>query len=457
MDLMRKLPSVDELLRDKSAAELLESYGREYVKKTLTGILDSLREGIKNKKISAERLEKDIEGLFATLESELQAGVQPYLKKVINCTGIIVHTNLGRAPLPENIFERIKELSTGYTNLEFDLGKGNRSSRNYILDGFVEKLFPGYQSVLVNNNAAAVMLVLNTFADGREVIISRGELVEIGGSFRIPDVMEKSGAVLKEVGTTNKTRLSDYEKAVSKNTALIMSVHPSNYKIIGFTGSVTPRELVPVAVKAGLPMFYDMGSGNLFDKEIKCLADEDNLLELVEQKVPIISFSGDKLLGGSQAGVIIALPEYIKKLRSNQLLRALRVDKITYLVFEELLRAYLTGNYGMLPIHKMITARPIDLLERVKKIKSKISNPALSREVRDGFSFVGGGAAPEERIESPLLELEHKKLSPLKMQKKLRDYNPPVITRVENDKLIIDVRTLFAEDEDILLEALNAL
>lgn len=455
---MRLIPAVDQLLREEWTEPLIKTYGRTYLKSTLQRILEELRRKAASGEIEEAGVIKKIEKLPALLKSDLKKGSEPYLKRVINCTGVVIHTNLGRSPLPEAVFKRASSLATRFTNLEFNLEDGKRSSRNFILDSAVKDLFPGYETVVVNNNAAAVMLVLNTFAYNKKVVISRGELIEIGGSFRIPDVMEKSGAILNEVGTTNKTRLMDYEKGINDDAALLMSVHPSNYKIIGFTESVKPWELIDLAEKSGIPLYYDMGSGNLIDDKIDFLAEEPTLSYLVDKGVQIISFSGDKMLGGSQAGIILAKPAYIKQLRQNQLLRALRADKVTYLLLEEIFRMYLVGSYKKeIPVYRMLTAKPIDLLARVKGMRKKISNPNITSEIIEGKSFVGGGAAPERGIDSPLLRIRHSAIEPLALQKKLRDNKPPVIARVEDDHLLLDLRAVFEDEETAIVKAVNSL
>lgn len=455
-NIFRSIPSVDKLLGEQWLAEYLRKYDRDFLKSVINDVLEALRRDISTEDMDETTAQKAIGGIEARFSNLFKEIMEDYLRPVINCTGIVIHTNLGRAPLPEAVIKKAVEEGTRYMNLEFDLAKGERSSRNYILDKHIGRLFPGYKSVVVNNNAAAVMLVLNTFAHRKEVIVSRGELVEIGGSFRVPEVMKKSGAILREVGTTNKTRLSDYEEALGDKTGLLMTVHPSNYKITGFTASVKPGELVPLAREKNIPLFHDMGSGNMFESGETPLTDEPSIKTLTADGIPLISFSGDKLLGGCQAGIIIGKPELIDKLRKNQLLRAIRADKITYIVLSELLKLNMTGEYrNNLPVYKMLIQTKEELRGRVESLRKAIKNPAISMEIIEGDSFAGGGTAPTELIPTVLLALKHEKLSASAFAAKLRSQTPPVITRIENDRVIIDLRTVFPDEEPALSMILN--
>lgn len=455
-NIFRSIPSVDKLLGEPWLTEYLHKYDRDFVKSVVNEVLEGLRQDISAEGIDETAAQKAIGGIEARFRNLFKEIMEDYLKPVINCTGIVIHTNLGRAPLPEAVIRKAVEEGTRYINLEFDIAKGERSSRNYILDKHIGRLFPGYKSVVVNNNAAAVMLVLNTFAHRKEVIVSRGELVEIGGSFRVPEVMKKSGAVLREVGTTNKTHISDYEEAVNDKTGLIMTVHPSNYRITGFTASVNPGELVPLAREKNIPLFHDMGSGNMFESFETPLTDEPSIRTLTSGGIPLISFSGDKLLGGCQAGIIIGKPELIDKLRKNQLLRAIRADKITYIILSELMKLYMTGEYrNTLPVYRMLTQTKNEMRGRVESLRKELKNPAVSAEIIEGDSFAGGGTAPSEPIPTVLLALMHEKLSASAFAAKLRSQTPPVITRIENGRVIIDLRTVFPDEEQTLSMILN--
>jgi L-seryl-tRNA(Ser) seleniumtransferase len=457
-NLHRLIPSVDKVLKEVWIQEYLEYFGREYTKALLINLLNNLREEITAGEIDKAGLNRKLSNLSTVFKKILAEDSEYYLKRLINCTGVVIHTNLGRSPLPTSLFRRTIILGTRYSNLEFDLSTGKRSSRNLILDSIIEKIFPGYSSVVVNNNAAAVMLVLNTFAEGKNVVISRGELVEIGGSFRIPEVMSKSGGILKEVGTTNKTRISDYRDGIDEETAMIMTVHPSNYRITGFTESVPPWDLLSLAEKNNLPLYHDMGSGNMFPEEEIALPDEPNVEMLIKKGIHIISFSGDKLLGGVQAGIILALPRYIERIRSNQLLRTLRVCKLTYICVEELFRSFLTERYkSELPIYRMLSVTEEDIRKRAESLKEEINNPKMLLTLMEGKSRVGGGAAPEYSIATFLIALQHSELNSNRLQAVLRKYDPPIITRIEDDRVVIDLRTVFPDETEIIIEALNSI
>lgn len=454
-NLYRNLPSVDKLLREEWIKEYTKQFSRDHLKVMVNAVLDDMRTEISNGELKTtdEDIFKIIE---KKLEHKLDVYHDTYIKKVINCTGVVIHTNIGRSPLPSFVIKKIEEYATRYINLEFSLETGARSSRHLILDSTISKLFPGYKAIVVNNNAAAVMLALNTFALNKEVVISRGELVEIGGSFRIPDVMEKSGAILREVGTTNRTRITDYSNAVNDKTGLIMTVHPSNYKITGFTEKTEPWELIDIYEETGIPIFHDMGSGNLFPKDEIDIEDEVNLAVLAEKGIPIISFSADKLMGGCQAGIILVKEEFSKGLIENQLHRALRVGKITYLILEEILKLYITGAYRrLLPIYQMLKAPASDIMTRIKKVKRKIKNDNLLLETKVGGSLIGGGSAPEQQVRTYLLLISHKNMSISALQKKLRESSTPIITRIEDNNVAIDLRTVFPDEEAELITVLN--
>jgi len=457
-NIFRLIPSLDRLLGERWLSGYLEEYDRDFVKAILNETLEAIRHDISSPGMDEATLKKTIGEIESRFRSAFADAVGDYLKPVINCAGIVIHTNLGRAPLPAEVLEKATKLGTRYINLEFDLEKGERSSRNNILDKHIKRLFPGYQSVVVNNNAAAVMLVLNTFALEKEVIVSRGELVEIGGSFRIPEVMTKSGAILKEVGTTNKTRLSDYSGAINDKTGLLMTVHPSNYKITGFAESVRPDELVPLSNEKKIPLYHDMGSGNMFRAGEIAIADEPDIKKLTESGIPLISFSGDKLLGGCQAGIIIGKPGLIASLRKNQLLRALRTDKLTYIILSELMKLYITGKYKRsLPVYSMLSQEADSLRARTEKLLAAIHNPSLRCEVISGVSMAGGGAAPELPIPTALLAVKHKSMTVNELSLRLRRSDPPVIARIENDRVLLDLRTVFPDEEKILVSILNTI
>jgi len=374
---------------------------------------------------------------------------------VINATGVIVHTNLGRSPLPENAVRALAETASGYCTLEYDIESGKRGPRGRYAEQLLAQLTGADAAVIVNNCAAAAFLVLTVFASGREVIVSRGELVEIGGDFRVPDVLAQSGAVMREVGTTNRTRLADYQNAVSENTAMILRVHPSNYRIIGFTSTPTLAEIADAAHEKGLIVFEDAGSGALNSLAEFGLADEPVISDSIADGADIVSFSGDKLLGGSQAGLIVGKQELIERIRKHPLYRALRVDKLSYAVIEATLDSYARGEaFEDVPAIRMIAMPADDLAMRATEFLGRIENGSLIAELTPGNSVIGGGAAPSVRLETTLIALTHKNASADEFGLKLRSADPPVIARIEDDKVLIDLRTVSREEESELVGVL---
>jgi L-seryl-tRNA(Ser) seleniumtransferase len=350
-------------------------------------------------------------------------------------------------------------MARGYSNLEFDLSQGKRGHREQHASRLLARLFPGFDAHVVNNNAAAVLLVLNTFSDSREVIISRGELVEIGGSFRIPEILARSGATLREVGTTNKTRLSDYEEAIGPTTGLILRVHLSNFRMIGFTESASTEELVALGRKHKLPVVEDFGSGNLLSLTPQGLPNEPTVQKSLEQGVDIATFSGDKLLGGPQAGLIVGSPDRVRACRQNHLARALRVDKLTYAALEATLSSYVKGKaFEEIPVLAMLSASPSVIRSRSQDLTTRLLDVSgLGLSLVDGFSNVGGGAAPEEQIPTVLIAVEARDLSAQQVQDRLRAHEPPVIARITDDRVLLDLRTVSLEQEAIVQSALRSL
>jgi L-seryl-tRNA(Ser) seleniumtransferase len=364
------------------------------------------------------------------------------LRRVINATGVVLHTNLGRAPLPE------LEPLGGYSNLEYDLVTGRRGKRDVHIQSLIEKLL-GNPGVAVNNNAAAVYLVLNELAVGREVIVSRGELIEIGEGFRIPDIMARSGAILREIGTTNKTNLRDYRQAINENTALIMSVHRSNFRISGFTAKPSLGELAELGRERGIPVYEDLGSG--------CIADlspygvrEPRPADSLRSGVNLVSFSGDKLLGGPQAGIIAGTRELVARVRKNPMFRALRLDKLIYQALASVLRDLLFQRYERIPALRMIMQSPDEIGERARKLCAGLDDSRI--RVRQGESLIGGGSTPAQALPTQVIEIADG--APLAA--KLRVLSPPVIARVENENLILDLRTVFPGEEGALTDALRS-
>jgi L-seryl-tRNA(Ser) seleniumtransferase len=353
----------------------------------------------------------------------------------------------------------MNRLAHGYSNLELDLAQGKRGRREQHAARLLGRLFPGFDTHVVNNNAAAVLLVLNTFADRREVIISRGELVEIGGSFRIPEILARSGASLREVGTTNKTRLSDYEEAIGPSTGVILRVHLSNFRMIGFTESASTEELVGLGRKHKLPMVEDFGSGNLLSLASCGLPNEPTVQASLEKGVDVATFSGDKLLGGPQAGIIVGSPEHVKACRRNHLARALRVDKLTYAALEATLSSYVREKaFEEIPVLAMLSASTSEIETRSREFMAQLGESSgLEASLVEGYSKVGGGAAPEEQIPTFLIAVEIEGLSAQQALNRLRAHEPPVIARIADDRVLLDLRTVLPDQEEIVQRALLSL
>jgi L-seryl-tRNA(Ser) seleniumtransferase len=378
---------------------------------------------------------------------------------VINATGVVIHTNLGRAPLSKRAIESIQN-AAGYCALEYDLGTGKRGRRGAYVEELVSEITGAEAALVVNNCAAAAFIVLSVFARGGEVIVSRGELVEIGGDFRIPDVLAQSGATLREVGTTNRTKISDYEKAMGDSTTLVMRVHPSNYKIIGFTETPSLKDLALLAHRNQKLLYEDAGSGALVDLSRYGLADEPLIARSIEHGADIVTFSGDKLLGGSQAGFIVGRRSLIEQIRKHPLYRALRVDKMIYAALQATLEAYaFDRSETEIPVIRMLSISKEEIGKRVDEVVSKLdaSKRELQVEVVEGESVIGGGSSPDTRLATFLIALRHPKMSSVDIETKLRSLTIPVITRIEDDRVLIDLRTVAVEQEEKLIEALLAI
>jgi L-seryl-tRNA(Ser) seleniumtransferase len=381
------------------------------------------------------------------------------LQPVINATGVVLHTNLGRAPLAEAALQRISEVAGRYSNLEFDIGAGERGKR----DVHVERLFSrllnqegvsGIRTVVVNNCAAAVMLALNTLAEGGEVIVSRGELVEIGGSFRVPDVMSKSGAVLREVGTTNRTRIQDYERAINEKTRLLLRVHRSNFAIIGFTEQPTLEDLAALGHKHKIPVMEDLGGGALLP--LRSLGvNESSVADSLLAGADLITYSGDKMLGGPQAGMLSGREEMIQRVRSNPLFRALRVDKLTYAALEATLLAYICQDHDAIPFVRMMRLPAEEIRKRAEAVREKITAPGVHMEIVAGQSLVGGGSAPTSTLPTFLLAVTVHSLSADELAARLRRHSPPIVTRVEDGRVLLDLRTVFEGEDEVVVRALQ--
>ncbi len=461
-ELYRLLPSVNELLFMPACRMLLENYPRARVlgatRATLAGLLEEIASG----RHSTESLHHALSMLGELIANQISSPPVYSLRPVINATGVILHTNLGRAPLSQAALDRIAEVAGDYCNLEFDLQNGERSRRDVHVESVLLRALnisdaELYGAVVVNNCAAATFLALNALAEKQEVIVSRGELVEIGGGFRIPEILEKSGAVLKEVGTTNRTRLSDYENALSPATALILRVHQSNFSIEGFTERPALADLVALARRAGVPLFEDQGTGLLASLDPHGIAGETTLTNSIGQGVDLVASSGDKLMGGPQCGVLAGRTELLKRIKSNPLLRAFRVDKLTYAALEATLIEYVSGSYESLPIHRMLALRPEELMRRCRQIAQEVHVTPLSVDVVPVESLVGGGTAPKVTLRSCALSLRHASLPAKELCASLRHCDPPVIGRVSEDCVLLDLRTVHPRFDAHVVAALHQL
>jgi L-seryl-tRNA(Ser) seleniumtransferase len=473
-ELFRKLPSVDDVMHLPAVRALAASYGHDSVVDAARLVLARLREEIASGLLDDDALALALSGLVGGVENQLRQALSYSLRPVINATGVILHTNLGRAPLAEAAIEHIRETAASYSNLEFDLAAGTRGKRDVHVDRLFQRLLdeevngrgvtsaearrqkpPSVSTIVVNNNAAAVLLALNTIAEGGEVIVSRGELVEIGGSFRIPDVMAKSGAILREVGTTNRTRTSDYEGAITERTRLLLRVHRSNFEITGFTGQASTGELVALARRRGIPLMEDLGSGALLDLRSIGIGGEPGVLDSLRSSVDIVTYSGDKLLGGPQAGLISGSAELIARMRSNSLFRALRVDKLIYAALEATLLAYARRDHDAIPTLRMMRLSKEAIGERAEALAAQVNAPKVKLEVIDGESILGGGAAPLSVLPTRLLALTCEGLRADELAARLRGSEPPIIARVDEGRVLLDLRTVSSGQDAAVVAALS--
>ncbi len=452
-ELFRLLPSVERVLQHEALAALCERWNRELVAAAVSDEIERLRAEIAAGMHSEESLAEKSDSLPDAVAARVEAATASSFRRVINATGIVVHTNLGRSPLPAAALERIAELGGRYLNLEYDLERGERGKRDSGVRRLLRLLFPGRDALVVNNNAAAVLLALNTLAEGREVAISRGQIIEIGDSFRINEIQGKSGARLVEVGTTNRTRIEDYAAAIGPQTALLLAVHPSNYRIVGFTSQVPLAELAALGRERGLPVVEDWGSGCLVEPGEYGIAGEDSAAAVLAKGPDAICFSGDKLLGGPQAGIVVGTPEVVERMRGNHLYRALRVGKLTLLALEEALRFYLAGRGGELPALEMLGRGTEELCKRAEKIVAEVGSALL--KVVESTARVGGGAAPQAELPSVALAVGDEKADPEEIRMRLRENDPPVIARVQKDSVLLDLRTVFPDEDRLLAEALE--
>ncbi|HLW53733.1 MAG TPA: L-seryl-tRNA(Sec) selenium transferase [Candidatus Angelobacter sp.] len=459
-DLYRLLPSVDDLVHAEELAPLVARDGQHAVTEAVRDVVAHLREEIAAGHLNTlPAVELAVAGLADAVARQLLSTMAFSLRPVINATGVILHTNLGRAPLPEAAIRRIADVVGRYSNLEFDIASGERGKR----DVHAERLFSqllnqegvsGIRTVVVNNCAAAVMLALNSLAEGGEVVVSRGELVEIGGSFRVPDVMSKSGAVLREVGTTNRTRIQDYERAITEKTRLLLRVHRSNFAIIGFTEQPGLDELAALGRKHRIPVMEDLGGGALVPLRAFGI-NESGVAESLRAGVDLVTYSGDKMLGGPQAGILSGREELIRRIRSNPMFRALRVDKLTYAALEATLREYVRQNHQAIPFLRMMRATAEEVRQRAQSLHARlVAAKNLRSEVIAGESLVGGGSAPTSTLPTFLLAITAQPLSADDLSARLRMNSPPVVTRVEEGRVLVDLRTVSPEEEAELARAL---
>lgn len=455
MTLLRQLPSVDEMLKVPDIEVLVGETSRNEV----LGAVRATIEQVRNEILSSTVDSINNDHLVNLIRGLLKQQTTPNLRPVINATGVVLHTNLGRALLADSAQRAVTEIIKGYSNLELDLNTGKRGSRYNAVEGLLSTLTGAEAALVVNNNASAVLLALGTLAKGKEVIVSRGQLVEIGGSFRIPDVMEQSGAELVEVGTTNKTYPADYERALTEQTGLLLNVHTSNYRIVGFTRETTVEELVELGSKLQLPVMCDLGSGFLVDLHRYGLPKEPTVQQTVKAGVDVVTFSGDKLLGGPQAGIIVGKRQYIEEMKKNPLTRAVRIDKFTVAALEATLREYLQPEKALdtIPTLRMLT-EPVESLHQRAKQLTELVMERLHQYAdvtwEKGYSQVGGGAMPTAELPTGLCSIKPKKISVSALVERLRASSPPVVGRVHDQSLLLDVRTIQPHDIEPLLASL---
>jgi L-seryl-tRNA(Ser) seleniumtransferase len=462
-ELLRKIPSVDELLALPALVELAARVSRNLVADATRTILQRIRDDISRNLASAM---PETRAIGVQVADEVVHLLTPSLRPVINATGVILHTNLGRAPVAQAAIEHIRQTAGQYTNLEYDIAAGVRGRRDVHTSALLERLTGSEAACVVNNNAAAVFVALAALARGGEVIVSRGELIEIGESFRVPDIMAESGAILREVGTTNRTSIDDYERAMNERTRLLLRVHRSNFAIVGFTAKPSLAELVELSRRTSIPLYEDLGSGCLVDLAPQGFT-EPVVGASIKAGVDLVSFSGDKLMGGPQAGILAGRREIIARVRKHPLFRALRVDKLVIAALEATLLAYLCGDFDALPALQMIRASAAEIEKRARSIAQQL-NPILAAalakvEIAEGESVIGGGSTPAERLPTSLLRIASAKYSAAQLEERLRTgamiadaERTPVLARVSEDRLVLDLRTVFLSQEEKLTGALAA-
>jgi L-seryl-tRNA(Ser) seleniumtransferase len=454
--LLRQIPSVDEVLKSPSGQKWLKNYPRLFVLKGIRESIALFREDI----MEGKRTEFSSEELYSYIDQSIKGLSSLSLRPVINATGIVIHTNLGRAPLHKGAIENIISVSEGYSNLEYNLEEGKRGKRYDHIKDILKELTGAEEAIVVNNNAAAVLLCLSALARGKEVVVSRGELVEIGGSFRVPDVMLQSGAILHEVGTTNKTHLKDYASAINDSTALFLKVHQSNYRIIGFTEDVPIEELIKLGRLHGIPVMYDLGSGCFADLSVYGIRDEPVVKEIVNKGADIVTFSGDKLLGGPQAGIILGRKKYIDRISTHPLTRAVRIDKLTLSALEYTLSIYADMDRAIneIPVLKMLLQDIRIIKKRAERIARGLKKilPDFMITVEQDKSQAGGGSLPGISLQTYVVCLRHPSISATQIERILRRTEPPVISRIKEDMVLLDARTIRDKDLKTLLNAVKS-
>lgn len=443
---LRQIPSIEEILQSEGLQNHISLLSRPLVTQVIRRIVEGIRKEISKKDSVFSK-----EQILTKVQEELEVLSSSTLKPVISGTGVIIHTNLGRAPISREVLKHITEISTNYSSLEYDLKKGRRGERTCFLEKLFCELSGSEAALVVNNNAAAVLLILSGLAKGKEVIISRGELVQIGGGFKIPEILAESGAIMKEVGTTNRTSLSDYQRAINKNTKVLLKVHKSNFWMSGFVEEVSIEELVTLGRKHRLITVEDLGSGAVPFTENFGLGHEPRITEGVSSGADLVCFSGDKLLGGPQAGIILGRKKYIYQLRKNPLYRALRVDKMVIAGLEQVVLSYLKKEEGRIPIWRMISASLEDLRKRGEELSSKLNAYGISASLRESKSTVGGGSLPGETLPTIVISLDSQ--IPLEnLAERFRSLDFPIIGRIEKNRFVLDLRTIFPEQDELIVQ-----
>ena len=452
--LLSQIPAINKILLLDEIKELMNTYTEVAIKSAIKQYIEEIKQAILNEELTEV---PSLSKIIGEVEKIVEKEDKNSLRRVINATGTILHTNLGRSLLSQKIKENIESVAFNYSNLEFDIDNKKRGSRYVHLIDIIKKLTGAEDVLVVNNNAAAVLLALNTLVKGQEIIVSRGELVEIGGAFRIPEIIKLSGGVPVEVGTTNKTHLKDYENAISEETGALLKVHTSNYKILGFTESVSNEEISYLARENELVSINDLGSGQFVDFSKFGLPYEPTVKEILDSGIDIVTFSGDKLLGGPQAGIIVGKKKYIEKMKKNQLTRALRVDKMTLASLEATLKLYLDEKDALehIPTLHMISLSKERLFGKADVLKTKLSSLDFDIRIEEDKAEVGGGSYPASYLESVAVKLTHRKLHATEIERKLLEVEIPIITRIKDNSIILDMRTLRTREFDIVKAALE--